>query len=240
MKMITLNIAILFGMFFLNSCEKEDLSFESGDIEVEINTGEHWLHDFPLFLGLNKKNPPQFAIWVEDTSGNYISTVFATHKIATEGWQSNNGNRRKESLPHWCYQRGIVYDDGLYLPTKEQPLPDGITGATPKENKKIRIRPVNLNKPFVLKAEFNQSIDFNNYYPKDAKEGDANYSGGHHGSGQPAVVYAAVIYPETKNAILSLIGHSSPDGSDGNIYPNTQKLTTAKSIVQSIKVSIKQ
>ena len=237
--MTTLNILLLAFMFTLQSCEKEDLSFQSGDIEIEIKTGDHWLHDFPLFLGITKENPPQFAIWLEDTSGNYISTVFATYKIATEGWRANAGNRRKESLPHWCHQRGVVYEDGLLLPTKKHPLTDGMTGATPKVDKTIKITPVKLEKPFVIKAEFNHSVDFNSYYPKDAKEGDDNYSGGEMGSGQPAVVYSATIYPETKNAVLELIGHSSSDGSDGNIYPDTQTLTTAKTIVKSINVVIK-
>lgn len=237
--MATLNIFLLACMFTLLSCEKENLSFQSGDIEIEIKTGDHWLHDFPLFLGLSKKNPPQFAIWLEDTSGNYISTVFATYKIATESWQANDGNRRKESLPHWCHQRGVVYEDGLFLPTKEYPLTDGITGATPKGDKTIKITPGNLDKPFVIKAEFNHSVDFNSYYPKGAKEGDSNYSGGEMGSGQPAVVYSATIYPETENVFLKLIGHSSADGSDGNIYTNLETLTSAKTIVESINVIIK-
>jgi hypothetical protein len=240
MKMAALNIWILACAFFLQSCEKEDLTYVSGDIELEINTGEHWLHDYPLFLGINKKNPPQFAIWIEDTSGNYLSTVFVTNKIATEGWQANKGNRRIESLPHWCHQRHVVSNDGLLLPTKQQPLTDGITGATPKEDKTIRISPVNIERPFVVKAEFNHSVDFNNDYPKNAREGDANYSGGEEGSGQPAVVYSATVYPDTKTAVLELIGHSSPDGSNGNVYSDLQKLTTAKTIVKSIKLTIKQ
>jgi hypothetical protein len=239
MKMVTWNIWIFACMFFFLSCEKEDLSFVNGDIEIKIETGDHWLHNFPLFLGLTKKNPPQFAIWVEDTSGNYLSTVFVTYKIATEGWQANKGNRRKESLPHWCHQRGIVYEDGLLLPTKEHPLTDGITGATPKEDKTIKITPINLEKPFVIKAEFNHSVDFNDNYPKNAQEGDGNYSGGGEGSGQPGVIYATTVYPDTKNAILELIGHSSPDGSTGDIYPDMQKLTSAKSIVKSIILTIK-
>lgn len=238
--MAALNIWILACAFFLQSCEKEDLTYVSGDIELEINTGEHWLHDYPLFLGINKKNPPQFAIWIEDTSGNYLSTVFVTNKIATEGWQANKGNRRKESLPHWCHQRNVVSNDGLLLPTKQQPPTDGITGATPKEDKTIRISPVNIERPFVVKAEFNHSVDFNNDYPKNAREGDANYSGGEEGSGQPAVVYSATVQPNSKTVDLVLIGHSSPDGSNGNVYSDLQKLTSAKTIVKSIKLTIKQ
>jgi hypothetical protein len=239
MKMTT-NIALfLILSVAFSACEKEELAFTTGDIQVDINTGDHWLHDFPLFLGLTKKNPPQFAIWLEDTSGNYLSTVFVTHKIAAEDWIANKGNRRKESLPYWCHQRGIVYEDGLLLPTKEQPLTDGITGATPKENKTIKITPVNLEKPFVIKAEFNHSVDFNDYFPENAKEGDDNYSGGEQGSGQPAIIYAATVYPDTKHAVLELIGYSSPDGSTGHMYQDLEKLTTAKSIVKSIQLTIK-
>lgn len=226
-------------MVLFGSCEKELLTYDTGDMELKIETGKHWLHDYPLFLGITKKNPPQFAIWIEDTSGNYLSTVFVTHKIATEGWIGNNGNRRKEALPYWCHQRGVVYEDGLLLPTKAHPLTDGITGATPKKDKVIRIRPDSLQKPFVLKAEFNHSLDFNEYYPENAKNGDPNYSGGKQGSGQPAVIYAATIYPETEEATLVLIGHSSPDGSDGNVYHDMDQLTTATSIVKSIRVTLK-
>lgn len=232
-------MGIVMCLFLTQSCEKKELSFKSGDISIEINTGGHWLHDYPLLLGLTKKNPPQFAIWLEDTSGNYISTVFATYKIATEGWINNNGNRRKEALPYWCHKRGIVYEDGLFLPTKDSPLVDGITGATPKENKTIKITPADLKKPFVIKAEFNHSVDFNSYFPKDARKGDDNYSGGRQGSGQPAVIYSATIFPQTTMAVLKLIGHSSPDGSNGNLYTDLKELTTAKTIVGSIVVTVK-
>ncbi len=240
MKMMVLNIWFLAGALLMNSCRKEELSFNQGDIEITIETGENWLHDYPLFLGITQKNPPQFAVWIEDTDGNYLSTVYATYKIAAEGWKANKGNRRKEALPHWCHQRGIVYEDGLMLPTKENLLADGITGATPKENKTIRINPGNLDKPFVIKAEFNHSVDFNDSYPKDAKTGDPNYSGGNEGSGQPAVIYAQTVYPDTKETELKPVGHSSPDGSDGNIYDDTKGLTTAKSIVKRIKLTVKQ
>jgi hypothetical protein len=221
------------------SCQKEELSFQEGDIQVEIKTGDHWLHDYPLFLGLHKKNPPQFAIWLEDTTGKYITTVFATYKVATEGWISNNGNRRQEALPHWAHKRGVVYPDGIMLPTKDNPLTDGITGATPKEDKTLQIRLNDFTQPVVIKAEFNNSVDFNDYYTEEAKVGYDNYSGGSEGSGQPAVIYAATINRQTKYAELQLIGHSSSDGSNGNVYTDLEKLTSAKSIVGKITVTLK-
>lgn len=234
----TVSFIMLTSIVGFSSCKEEELAFTEGDVKIEIQTGEHWLHDFPLFLGISKKNPPQFAVWIEDTSGNYISTVFATYKIATEGWQSNNGNRRKEALPYWCYQRGVVYEDGLMLPTKAHPLTDGITGATPKKNNTLLLKPTNFTEPIVIKAEFNHSIDFNDSFPKNALEGDLNYSGGNMGSGQPAIIYAGTLNPGAKELELQIIGYSSPDGSTGNIYTDMDKLSTAKTIVGKIKVTL--
>ena len=51
----------------LCSCQQKLIEYEKGDVKVCIEQGEQWLHDFPLFLGINKKNPPQIAVWLEDT-----------------------------------------------------------------------------------------------------------------------------------------------------------------------------
>ncbi len=236
---INIQICLLGIVLLTTSCKKdESLFYSKGDIRIKIEAGESWIHKFPMFLGITKDNGPQFAVWLEDTKGKYISTVFVTKKIATEGWVSNRGNRRKESLPHWCYQRGEVYEDGLYLPTKKQPFTDAQTGATPKSDKEIQIKLADFNTPVVIKAEFNHSVDFNESFPKSAKDGDENYSGGEMGSGQPAVIYADTIYPFQTNAELILIGRSSSDGTNGRIYTDLEKLSTAQNIVKSINIQI--
>lgn len=224
----------------LTSCDKELIEYEQGDIKVCIEQGREWLHDFPVFLGIKKKNPPQIAIWLEDMQGNYLSTVYVSHKIATQDWQMAKGNRRKEALPHWCFSRGVKYFDGLYLPTKDKPLVDGISGATPRESFDVKLRTANHLKHFVVKVEVNHSTDFNDKFPKNAQEGDANYSGGKEGSGQPAVIYKAEVDLTTgkKTFEATLIGHSSPDGSDGEIYTDMSGLTTALEIVEQITINI--
>lgn len=223
-----------------SGCNQDLVEYKSDDLKVSIEKGEEWLHDFSLFLGINKKNPPQIAIWAEDMQGNYLSTIYVTYKIATQSWQSSGGNRRKEALPHWCHQRGVKYEDGLYLPTKKSPLTDGITGATPKGSFDIRMTPVDEIKKFIIKIEINHSTDFNEAYPKSAKEGEANYSGGKEGSGQPALVYAAEVDLTSgeKEFTARLIGHSSPDGSNGDITEDISSLTTALHIVKNITVSV--
>lgn len=232
--------SLLFAGSLCSSCEQDLIEYKQGDIKVCIEEGDEWLHDFPAFLGIKKKNPPQIAIWLEDTHGKYLSTIYASHKIATQSWQMAGGNRRKEALPHWCYSRGVQYEDGLYLPTKDNPLTDGMSGATPRGSFDLKLNPASTLKQFVVKVEINHSTDWNDNYPKSAKEGDANYSGGKEGSGQPAVVYAANIDLSSglKSFEATLIGHSSPDGSTGTINSDVSNLTTALNIVKRITVNI--
>lgn len=240
MKVRNLAVAGVTALGVLTSCNEDLVAYKEDDIKIQVTKGGHWLHDFPGFFGIDKKNPPQIAIWVEDLAGNYLATVYASHKIATQSWQASGGNRRKEALPTWCHARGVQYADGLYLPTKDQPLVDGISGATPHGSFDVKIRPVGDLKQFVVKIELNHSTDWNDSYPENAKEGDTNYSGGKEGSGQPAVVYSAEIDLDSgsKQYTATIIGHSSPDGSNGDIYPDISSLTSALNIVKDITINI--
>ena len=239
MKKMTLT-GICLSLVCLCGCQKELVEYRQGDVKVCVEQGDEWLHDFPLFMGIKKRNPPQIAIWVESAQGEYLSTIYVSHKIATQGWQGAGGNRRKEALPHWCYSRGVQYEDGLYLPTKDRPLTDGISGATPKGSFDVKMRPIGNLTRFVVKIEVNHSTDYNESYPEDAKEGDANYSGGKGGSGQPALVYAAEVdlSSGTTSFEAELIGHSSPDGTSGDISEDLLGITTARNIIKRIIINI--
>lgn len=223
------------------SCGNDLVTYRRGDMEISLEAGEAYLHDYPLFLGLKKKNPPQIAVWIEDEAGNYLSTVYVTHKIAAAAWQQAGGNRRKEALPHWCYARGVQYADGLYMPTRKEPFTDGLTGATPKQSFQLKMIPHTSLSRWVVKVEVNHSTDFNDFYPESADPGDAGYSGGKGGSGQPAVVYAARIDLASGQTIFEagLVGHSSPDGSGGTIDPDVSRLTSALRIFKRITITLK-
>lgn len=237
MKYIYL-LPIIIVLIFSCSSDKT-IRYGEGDVSVFIKQGKMWEHDFHLFWGIiNKKNTPQIAIWIEDTCGKYISTIYVTQRIATQSWIMSKGNRRKEALPHWCHSRGIQYEDGLYSPTKDNPLPDALTGATPKGSFMVNFSPETPLEKFIVKIEVNHSTDFNDSYPKDAQKGDLNYSGGKEGSGQPALVYAAIIETTSTHKTIEarLIGHSSPDGSSGNIYSDMSGITSALDIIDRITV----
>lgn len=223
------------------SCSNEHMEYQAGDLSVCIEAGDGWLHDYPLFLGIKKKNPPQVAVWLEDADGHYLGTLYASKKIATQGWVSAGGNRRKEALPYWCFQRGVVYDDGLYLPTKSQPLVDGMSGATPRTDFDVRLKNKTGLRHFYVMVEVNHSIDFNDRYSKDKKEGEPDYSGGPEGSGQPALVYRADVNLDSASTSFDavLIGHSSADGTDGRLYDDLTGITSALTIVKRITVNVK-
>lgn len=241
MPLLSTALASLTAMS-ISGCEDDLLTYEAGDIRIHVSEGSEWLHDYDLFLGLSKKNAPQMAIWIEDEDGGYLSTVYVTHKAATQDWIADEDERREEALPHWCHQRGVMYDDGLYMPTRNRPLLDGISGATPRESFDVKLKTIESLSKLIVKVEVNHSTDFNRSYPKDAHRGDDNYSGGRHGSGQPAVVYAAEVDMalDQREFEAQIIGHSSPDGSDGKIYEDLTGLTTALNIVDHITISIEK
>jgi len=60
----------------------------------------------------------QFAVWIEDDKGRYITTLYATAFTANGGWQ-----RRASSLPLWVKQSGISTTENFPV--------DGFSGATP-------------------------------------------------------------------------------------------------------------
>ena len=176
-----------------------------------------------------------------DPSFSFPGIRFSRYKIATQGWASAGGNRRKEALPYWCHRRGVVYEDGLYLPTKAQPLVDGMTGATPRADFDVRLKEKTGLRHFYVMLEVNHSIDFDDRYSDDKKEGEPDYSGGPEGSGQPALVYRADVNLDSASTSFDavLIGHSSADGADGKLYDDLTGITSALTIVKRITVNVK-
>lgn len=233
--------ALSIGALF-SSCQEDLIEYQKDDIKIMVKAGDEWKHPFDLFLGIKKQNPPQIAIWIEDMEGNYLSTLYVSYKGGTQSWSGNE--KRKEALPYWNhirlpFQTGQVIPDGYTGATSQKPIPDAVTGATPNGSFDLKMKPNKGLNQFIIKAEFNHSTDYNEYYPKSAVFGDENYSAE---SGQPAVIYEAVIDLPTgqKEYNMQMIGHSSPDGSDGNLHTDMSKLTSAKNIVKEITIKIQE
>ncbi|MBP6976723.1 MAG: hypothetical protein PHD61_08460 [Bacteroidales bacterium] len=202
-------------------------------LEVQMLAGEHHNH-------------PMMAIWVEDTAGHYIQTLFVNRSVATStyGHGDKSGGvwqpgmvRRPAAVPYWSHQRGIEASDSLFMPDPLNPVPDAYTGPTPPGDfiLKTRTDQVITGKVNIL-FEINQSWDWNQYWNNALYPNDDEY----HSSAQPAVVYRATIdLSDTgREYVLAPIGHSHYNGADGTLNPDLSTLTTALDIAREIKVKI--
>lgn len=191
-------------------------------------------------------NHPLMAIWVEDTTGKYIQTLYVAKSIGTgvfnygddsEGEWTKGERRRPAALPYWSHKRGIKEKDGLYMPTPENPVPDAYTGATPKSDFDLKTR---LDKDglmtFTILFEINQPWDWNEYWTNAKYPDDSEYKT----SSQPALVYQATINLSSEEKIyeMRLIGHSHYSGQTGELFKDTSTLSSALEIANKITIVI--
>ena len=196
------------------------------------------------FIKGESHNHPLMAIWLEDGDGAYIETLYIAESIGKGIFQhanKSNGQwqagpvRRPAALPYWGHKRGIKAEDGYYIPTPEDPMPDAVTGPTPGGNFILESKS-SLQAPSIFKLllEINQSWDWNDYWTNIKYPDDDNYKT----SSQPAVVYEAVIDMNSGQKEFTMLpaGHSHYSGLDGSLDPDLGTMTTALGIVKSVRV----
>jgi len=61
----------------------------------------------------------QFAVWIEDSRGSYVKTLYATRYTANGGWR-----RRETSIPVWVSRSGLANLSSAQI--------DALSGATPR------------------------------------------------------------------------------------------------------------
>ena len=191
---------------------------------------------------------PVFVVWIEDTEGRYLETLYVSKVIGSSRFQAGrkeNGEwvpdvvRRPEALPVWGHKRGIKARDGYFLPDPDSPIPDAISGATPNESFKLRTRSEEPVTTFRLCLEVNQSFDWNDYYSKTRFPDDKIYSGSGQ-NGQPSIVYTSTIdlSQSVQYYALNAVGHGHPGGQDGKLDPDLSSITTALDILDGVLVKV--
>ncbi len=214
------------------------------------NSGKDGTELVVSFYRGTEHNHPTFAIWVEDLQGNYIETLFVTEYVATgiygyadlgnETWDNKPGEaRRPATLPYWLHKKGLMGDNANILPTPEYPMPDAISGATPKGDFKLQtVATEKLPEKFRVLMEINQTWDWNEYWHNSLFPNNSDYKS----SSQPALVYAVTVDKSDpgKEYYLNPIGHSHYDGSTGELFTDITTLTTAKNIAHKVSVKISE
>jgi hypothetical protein len=192
-------------------------------------------------------NHPTFALWIEDTNGKYLQTIFVTKAIGQGIFEHGDKSggawkpgevRRPSALPYWAHKRGIKNEYGSFEPTPASKVPDAYSGATPAGSFKLSTRTDNRVQGKVkLMMEINQPWDWNEYWTNVLYPNDADYQA----SCQPAVVYSAVIdLADTGSKVeLKPIGHSHYSGKNGDLDADLSSITSALYIADKISVVVK-
>ena len=153
-----------------------------------------------------------------------MRTLYVTQRASRRNWLLAPKAGRPESLPVWYHAAKHESAKGAAATSDA----DAVTAATPKGG--VAFTAEIGGGAYVIKAEFNTSFDYNDFYTK--KISGVN--------GQPSVVYAGKIPQDAHGEImLSLAGTGSENGSDGKIYTDVSKLTTAKTIVDKIIITVR-
>lgn len=191
---------------------------------------------------------PLLAIWIEDTEGRYIQTLYVARSVATgvfkygvqeKGKWVEGPKRAPQTLPYWAHKRGIKASDGLFVPEPSSPVADAYTGATPTTGFILNSKADNrLPEKFRVMLEINQNWDWNQYWTNSRYPDDQNYLM----SAQPAVVYKALIDGSQPEAsyLMKPVGHSHYSGKTGELFTDLTTLTTALTIADSIIVRVKR
>jgi hypothetical protein len=248
MKYTILSFTFLFSISLLFSCQSSRKSSDLTPPEMLKYGADSTGYQIEILFERGKAhNHPLMVFWLEDENGRYLKTLYVARSIGkgifSYGAQEKGAwlpgpIQRPASLPYWAHKRNIVNEFGNYIPSASRPVPDAVTGPTPARNFSL-IAKTGLDVPerFVLKMEINQTWDFNEFWTNGKYPENDEYIT----SCQPALVYAVLINTkdQQKEYVMKPIGHSSFDGSDGNLNTDLSTITTAMDIAVQVKVIVK-
>lgn len=192
-------------------------------------------------------NHPTFVLWIEDTTGNYIQTLFVTKALGrgifnygdkSGGTWKPGEVHRPAALPYWAHKWGVRKVNGYYEPTSKNKVPDAYSGATPAGSFILNTRTDNaLTGKVKILMEINQPWDWNEYWNNTLFPENTDYKT----SCQPAVVYSALIDMDNPGTIIEMkpIGHSHYSGKTGELFSDLSTITTALHIAEQITVVVK-
>lgn len=85
-------------------------------VRVLVTPGSEWKEKFP----------PQFALWIQDSDGNFSRTIFATKRASKKKWIFAPKDGRPESLPVWYHSC-----ENFYVPESKNEM-DAVSSALQK------------------------------------------------------------------------------------------------------------
>lgn len=242
----TLLIILLVPGMLLLSCTRTLQPQPTGYELLRMNPGGKGQELTIEFTRGKAHNHPLMAVWLEGMDSSFIQTLYVAesigkgvfdHASARAGKWAPGEIRRPAALPYWGHRRGIKADDGLYLPTPSNPVPDAYTGPTPTADFVLITRADNpLPTRFRVFFEINQPWDWNEYWTNNKFLDNEDYKT----SSQPSLIYMTEVDLEHPRAEYDFrpMGHGHYSGATCKMDPDLTTLTTALYIASSIKLKI--
>jgi hypothetical protein len=166
--------------------------------------------------------------WLEYPDSTFYRTVWVTHRAGKNDWVGKV--ECLVALPYWDDRRK----------TKKQLQPgqeelDGVSGATPKTGELVATIEVPENSQWIYYIEVNASGDYSEHFPYWSDQGLPDSEG----NGQPSIVYSGgATAQEGLQSEPKLIGRTDQWSNLQTLYKDIEKITSAKRLVDNIKVTI--
>jgi hypothetical protein len=181
----------------------------------------------------NFAEPPQFAIWLENTATKELKTVFVTHRVAKGDWEGKANV--PVALPQWFMLFKSKKNTGEKGdPGKKSDM--AISGATPKADYfSLRVE-VEPGSEWICWIKMNLAGDFNDSFPeidvKTLREDEFS-------NGQPALIFRADVKAvENMKFKPSIVSQSVWNKGVVSIEPVSDGITTAKNVFDDIQISV--
>jgi hypothetical protein len=196
-------------------------------IQVDIHQNKELIH-LSTFA-----EPPQFAIWLENTETEELKTIFVTHRVAVGDWEGKANV--PVALPQWFKLfRGNEKSEKKSGSKKGSDLV--ISGATPKDDYfSIRVE-VKPESEWTCWIEMNLAGDFNDEFPAFDR---AAFMEDEFSNGQPALLFKADIKAiENEKFKPVLNAQSIWDNGSVSIEPVSDGVTSARDVFDNMEISV--
>jgi hypothetical protein len=173
--------------------------------------------------------PPQVAIWLEDSTGGALRTIYVTYRTAAGDFDGKS--ECPVSLPAWTtvYRREFSRK-GFPIPGSS--APEAITKATSLEELITVEVEVPKGSSFRYYIEMNVAGDFNSRFPFEDESSRLDY----HGNGQPSLIYRGEITAEPgSKATARLLGRTKQHEFSG-IIDDLEGMDSALKCFKSIEI----
>lgn len=173
--------------------------------------------------------PPQLAIWLENTDTKVVKTVYVTKKSGTGRFEGKM--EVPVALPIW-YTIFQIENKTNGFPSPSNPVPDAITGPTQKDLIAREII-VERGRRWRYFIEVNVAGDFNEAFPNYRSDGEMDP----HGNGQPSIIYSGEIFsiPGSRSS-PELVGRSEQFFLTNTILTTLEGITSARKLLPRIEV----